>query len=96
MTQLLWSLGLVPVMVGDYWSFVLDVLFTGLTQAGIRYHEATNMPFWKIDKYVRQSGGPNPFRAHDTIGAVGSNFLTWCASTISANNTAICSHPRPQ
>lgn len=44
-THLLWSLGLVPVMVGDYWSFVLDVLFTGLTQAGIRYHEATNMPF---------------------------------------------------
>ncbi len=76
-THLLWSLGLVPVMVGDYWSFVLDVLFTGLTQAGIRYHEATNMPFWKIDKYVRQLVGPNPFRAHDVIGAKGSNFLTW-------------------
>jgi enoyl-CoA hydratase len=76
-THLLWSLGLMPVMVGDYWSFVLDVLFTGLTQAGIRYHEATNMPFWKIDKYVRQLVGPNPFRAHDVIGAKGSNFLTW-------------------
>src|SRR5688572_28867731 len=76
-THLLWSLGLMPVMVGDYWSFVLDVLFTGLTQAGIRYHEATNMPFWKIDKYVRQVVGPNPFRAHDVIGEKGSNFLTW-------------------
>ncbi len=76
-TQLYWSLGLVPMMVGDHWSFVLDVLFTGLTQAGIRYHEATNMPFWKIDKFLRRVVGPNPFRAHDVIGAKGSNFLTW-------------------
>jgi enoyl-CoA hydratase/carnithine racemase len=76
-TQLYWALGLVPVQVSDHWSFVLDVLFTGLTQAGIRYHEATNMPFWKIDKYLRRLVGPNPFRAHDVIGAKGSNFLTW-------------------
>jgi enoyl-CoA hydratase/carnithine racemase len=76
-TQLYWSLGLVPVQVSDHWSFVLDVLFTGLTQAGIRYHEATNMPFWKIDKFLRRLVGPNPFRAHDVIGAKGANFLTW-------------------
>jgi len=76
-TQLLWSLGLIPMTVGDHWSFVLDVLFCGLTLAATRYHEATNMPFWKIDKFVRRMLGPNPFRAHDAIGARGANFLTW-------------------
>jgi len=76
-TQLLWALGLVPVPVSDDWSFVLDVLFCGVTLAGLRYHRATNMPFWKIDKYVRKSVGPNPFRAHDVIGAKGADFLTW-------------------
>jgi len=76
-TQLLWSLGLIPVTVSDHWSFVLDVLFCGLTLAGTRFHEATNMPFWKIDKYLRRMLGPNPFRAHDAIGARGANFLTW-------------------
>jgi len=35
------------------------------------------MPFWKIDKLVRKMAGPNPFRAHDVIGAQGANFLTW-------------------
>lgn len=76
-TQLMWALGLVPVPVSDDWSFVLDVLFCGVTLAGLRYHRATNMPFWKIDKYVRKSIGANPFRAHDVIGAGGANFLTW-------------------
>ncbi|MHC4399154.1 MAG: hypothetical protein ACYTG0_05715 [Planctomycetota bacterium] len=76
-TQLLWALGLVPVPVSDDWSFVLDVLFCGLTLAGLRYHRAANMPFWKIDKYVRKSVGPNPFRAHDVIGAGAADFLTW-------------------
>jgi len=76
-TRLLWALGLIPVPVGDYWSFVLDVLFCGITLAALRYHEATNMPVWKIDKYVRQLAGPNPLRAHDAIGAAGANFLTW-------------------
>lgn len=76
-TQLLWALGLIPVPVSDHWSFVLDVLFCGLTLAGLRYHRASNMPFWKIDKYVRKHLGPNPFRAHDVIGAKGSDFLTW-------------------
>ena len=76
-TQLLWALGLIPVPVSDDWSFVLDVLFCGVTLAGLRYHRATNMPFWKIDKYIRKSVGPNPFRAHDAIGADGANFLTW-------------------
>jgi enoyl-CoA hydratase/carnithine racemase/3-hydroxyacyl-CoA dehydrogenase len=76
-TQLLWALGLVPVPVGDHWSFVLDVLFCGATLAALRYYRASNMPFWKIDKYVRKLLGPNPFRAHDAIGAAGSNFLTW-------------------
>ncbi|MFC1572045.1 enoyl-CoA hydratase-related protein [Candidatus Eisenbacteria bacterium] len=76
-TQLLWALGLIPIPVGDHWSFVLDVLFCGLMQAGIGYHETSNMPFWKIDKWVRRVLGPNPFRAHDVIGAKGANFLTW-------------------
>jgi enoyl-CoA hydratase/carnithine racemase len=76
-TKLYWALGLLPIRVADCWSFVLDVLFCGITLAGTRYHEATNMPFWKIDKYVRQLVGPNPFRAHDAIGAMGANFLTW-------------------
>lgn len=76
-TQLLWALGLVPVPVSDDWSFVLDVLFCGVTLAGMRCHRATNMPFWKIDKYVRKLLGPNPFRAHDVIGAAGATFLTW-------------------
>ena len=76
-TQLMWALGLIPVPVSDHWSFVLDVLFTGLFLAGLRYHRANNMPFWKIDKYVRRLLGANPFRAHDAIGAKGANFLTW-------------------
>ncbi|MBZ0112726.1 MAG: hypothetical protein K8J08_09705 [Thermoanaerobaculia bacterium] len=75
--QLLWALGLVPVPVADHWSFVLDVIFCGVTQAAIRYHRASNMPYWKIDKWVRKILGPNPFRAHDAIGAKGANFLTW-------------------
>jgi hypothetical protein len=76
-TQLMWALGLIPVPVSDHWSFVLDVLFCGITLAGLQYHEASNMPFWKIDKLVRKWVGPNPFRAHDVIGAQGANFLTW-------------------
>lgn len=75
--QLLWALGLLPMPVADQWSFVLDVVFCGLTNAAIRYHRATNMPFWKVDKHVRRLLGPNPFRAHDAIGAKGANFLTW-------------------
>ncbi len=70
-TQLLWALGLIPIAVSDHWSFVLDVLFCGLTLAATRFHEATNMPFWKVDKFVRRLLGPNPFRAHDAIGARG-------------------------
>ncbi|MHC4548078.1 MAG: enoyl-CoA hydratase-related protein [Planctomycetota bacterium] len=76
-TQLIWALGLIPLPVSDDWSFVLDVLFCGVTLAGLKYHHATNMPFWKIDKFVRKLLGPNPFRAHDAIGAAGANFLTW-------------------
>ena len=76
-TRLKWALGLIPLPVSDNWSFVLDVLFCGLTLAGTRYHQATNMPYWKIDKFARQLAGPNPFRAHDAIGAKGANFLTW-------------------
>jgi enoyl-CoA hydratase/carnithine racemase/3-hydroxyacyl-CoA dehydrogenase len=76
-TQLLWAMGLLPIPVGDNWSFVLDVLFCGLTLTGIRYHRNCDMPFWKIDKYIRKLLGPNPFRAHDAIGAKGANFLTW-------------------
>jgi len=76
-TQLLWAMGLIPMPVSDNWSFVLDVLFCGLTLAGLRYCEATNMPYWKADKFIRQMLGPNPFRAHDAIGAKGANFLTY-------------------
>jgi enoyl-CoA hydratase/carnithine racemase/3-hydroxyacyl-CoA dehydrogenase len=76
-TKLLWALGLIPVAVSDDWSFVLDVLFCGVTLAALRYHHATNMPSWKIDKFVRKLLGPNPLRAHDAIGAAGANFLTW-------------------
>jgi len=76
-TKLFWSLGMIPMTVADNWSFVLDVLFCGLTLTGTRYNNAANMPFWKIDKLVRKHLGPNPFRAHDVIGAQGANFLTW-------------------
>ena len=76
-TKLLWSIGLIPIQVSDNWSFVLDVLFCGVTLAGLRYHQATNMPYWKIDKFIRKFIGPNPLRAHDVIGAKGANFLTW-------------------
>jgi len=76
-TQLLWSLGLLPMEVGDHWAFVLDVLFCGVTLAALRYHETSNTPYWKIDKWVRKYFGPNPLRAHDAIGAKGANFLTW-------------------
>jgi enoyl-CoA hydratase/carnithine racemase len=53
------------------------VLFCGLTLAGARFCEASNLPFWKADKFIRKLLGPNPFRAHDAIGAAGANFLTW-------------------
>lgn len=76
-TQMLWSLGLIPVPVSDHWSFILDVLFCGITLNSLKYHRASNMPFWKIDKLVRKLVGPNPLRAHDAIGAKGANFLTW-------------------
>ncbi len=76
-TRLLWALGLIPVAVSDHWSFVLDVLFCGLTLAALRYHDASNAPFWRVDKLVRRLLGANPFRAHDAIGAKGANFLTW-------------------
>jgi len=48
-----------------------------LTLAALRFHRAANMPFWKVDKFIRRLLGPNPFRAHDAIGAKGANFLTW-------------------
>ncbi len=75
-TKMLYALGMIPLPVGDHWSFVLDVLFCGITLAAIKYHSATNMPYWKIDKLVRRTVGPNPLRAHDVIGA-GASFLTW-------------------
>ncbi|MEO0036282.1 MAG: hypothetical protein RLZZ501_2305 [Pseudomonadota bacterium] len=77
LTQLMWALGLVPMRMEDQWSFVLDVLFCGAMQAACRAHDATNMPPWKLDKWVRRLLGPNPFRAHDAIGAKGATFLTW-------------------
>lgn len=76
-TQMLWALGLVPMQVSDRWSFVLDVLFCGLTNAAANYKRASNIPSWKVDKLARRAFGPNPFRAHDAIGAKGANFLTW-------------------
>ena len=76
-TQLFWALGLIPLPVSDDWSFILDVLFCGVTLAGLRYYDANNMPFWKVDKFIRKLLGPNPFRAHDAIGAKGADFLTW-------------------
>ncbi|MBI5710663.1 MAG: hypothetical protein HZC42_10225 [Candidatus Eisenbacteria bacterium] len=76
-TQLFWALGLIPLTVSDHWSFVLDVLFCGVTLAGLRVHRASNMPFWKVDKLTRKLLGPNPFRAHDAIGSKGADFLTW-------------------
>jgi enoyl-CoA hydratase/carnithine racemase/3-hydroxyacyl-CoA dehydrogenase len=95
-TQLFWALGMIPIPVGDHWSFALDVLFCGLTLAGLRYHHATNMPFWKIDKYVRQLLGANPFRAHDAIGAAGANFLTWsCLHDLSEKYGALF-EPTPE
>lgn len=85
-TQMLWALGLIPMQVSDDWSFVLDVFFCGLTLAASRYHGQTNTPYWKTDKLVRRLVGPNPFRAHDTIGAAGANYLTWsCLHHLSQN-----------
>lgn len=85
-TKLLWALGMIPMKVSDDWAFVLDVLFCGLTLAATRYSDATNMPFWKTDKFVRKYMGPNPFRAHDVIGAAGASFLTWsCLHHLSLN-----------
>jgi len=95
-TQLLWALGLIPVPVSDHWSFVLDVLFCGVTLAGLRYHRASNMPFWKIDKYVRKFVGPNPFRAHDVIGAKGANFLTWSCLHHLAEQYGALFRPTPE
>jgi len=95
-TQLLWALGLIPIPVSDHWSFVLDVLFCGLTLASLRYHRASNMPFWKIDKYVRKSLGPNPFRALDVIGAKAANFLTWSCLHHLAQQYGALFRPTPE
>jgi enoyl-CoA hydratase/carnithine racemase/3-hydroxyacyl-CoA dehydrogenase len=76
-TKLLWSIGLLPVQVSDHWAFILDVLFCGITLAALRYAATSNMPYWKVDKFVRKHYGANPFRAHDVIGSKGSDFLTW-------------------
>ena len=85
-TKLLWALGMIPMKVSDDWAFVLDVLFCGITLAATRYCDATNMPYWKADKFVRKFAGPNPFRAHDAIGAAGATFLTWsCLHHLSLN-----------
>lgn len=94
-TRMLWALGLQPMRVSDDWSFVLDVLFCGLTLAGLRYHEASNMPFWKIDKHTRRLLGPNPFRAHDVIGAKGADFLTWSCLHHLAENYGEVFRPTP-
>ena len=75
--KLAWALGMIPMPVSDHWSFVLDVLFCGLTKAAARYGEVSNMPAWKVDKHVRKLLGPNPLRAHDAIGPKGACFLTW-------------------
>ena len=76
-TKLLWALGLLPMEVSDHWSFILDVLFCGITLASLRYAAASNMPYWKVDKFIRKHFGPNPLRAHDAIGSKGADFLTW-------------------
>jgi len=75
-THMLLAMGLIPLPVSDNWSFVLDVLFCGITLCATRYHTASNMPYWKTDKLVRRFVGPNPMRAHDVIGP-GASFLTW-------------------
>ena len=85
-------MGLLPVPVSDDWSFVLDVLFCGLTGSASRYHEASNMPFWKIDKYARKIVGPNPFRAHDAIGAAGESVQRSIDNAGSAIERAIDGH----
>jgi len=95
-TQLLWALGLIPIPVSDHWSFVLDVLFCGLTLAGIRYCRNSNMPYWKADKFIRKHLGPNPFRAHDAIGAKGANFLTWSCLHHLANHYGEVFKPTPE
>jgi enoyl-CoA hydratase/carnithine racemase/3-hydroxyacyl-CoA dehydrogenase len=77
LTRLFWALGLLPIPVSDHWSFVLDVLFCGVTLAALRAGQETNLPVWKLDKYVRKHLGPNPLRAHDAIGTKGASFLTW-------------------
>ncbi len=95
-TQLLWALGMIPVPVSDHWSFVLDVLFCGVTHAGLQVHRRTNMPFWKIDKLTRRLIGPNPFRAHDAIGSKGADFLTWsCLHHLAAEYGALFT-PTPE
>lgn len=95
-TQMLWALGLIPVPVSDHWSFVLDVLFCGVTLAGLRVHRDTNLPFWKADKLIRRAIGPNPFRAHDAIGSKGADFLTWsCLHHLSEHYGALFT-PTPE
>ena len=76
-TKLLWALGLLPMEVSDHWSFILDVLFCGITLAALRYAAASDMPYWKVDKFIRKHVGANPLRAHDVIGSKGADFLTW-------------------
>jgi enoyl-CoA hydratase/carnithine racemase len=77
-TKLLWALGMIPVPVGDYWSFVLDVLFCGLMNAACDVHERTNLSFVKIDKLIRKYVGPNPSLAHDAIGPIASVLTHSC------------------
>ena len=39
--------------------------------------EETHLAAAEAIRLVRKGLGPNPFRAHDAIGAAGANFLTW-------------------
>ena len=70
--------GLIPVAVSDHWSFVLDVLFCGVTLAGLRPSPPHQHALLE-DRQADSAGCSAPIRSapSDAIGAKGADFLTW-------------------
>ena len=96
-TQLLWALGLIPMPVSDHWSFVLDVLFCGLTLAALRYHDAQQHAVLE-DRQVRaQARRPEPVprpRRHRRRGRELPHLVVPAPPRRAA--TASCSRPTPE
>ena len=91
-THLLWALGLIPIRVSDHWSFVLDVLFCGLTLAALRYHGPATCRSGRSTS-TSAACSARTRSAHTTPSAPpvrtsspGPVSTTWASTTASSSN----------